>query len=71
MTFYNFIQKFIDEDSPIGDLAYDIKRDGNFPTTSEDHLEIKTYLFSKTKDVTILNVMNHAIESYRIIKREL
>lgn len=71
MTFYEYIQKFNEVDAPIGDLAYGIKKDEMFPTLSEEPVEIKNYLFSKTNDNTILDVMGHAIESYKILKCDL
>lgn len=71
MSFYEYILKFSEVDAPIGDLAYDIKRDEMFPTMSEEPVEIKNYLFSKTNETTILDVMDRAIESYKILKCDL
>ena len=40
MDFKQWISRYADENSPRGDLAYDISRDANFPDTNDpDRIE--------------------------------
>ncbi len=46
-TFYDFVvNNFLEEPSPCGDLARDMKCDSNFPKESESKQEIRDYLQS-------------------------
>ena len=46
MEFYEWILQFTDEESPVGDLAYDIKRDPRFPKNN-DYDDMQWYISTK------------------------
>lgn len=44
ISFYEYSQRFINKNSPTGDLARDIRDDGIFPELNNTRKEIKSYL---------------------------
>lgn len=71
MTFYEYMMKFIDDESPLGDLAYDMKFDKAFPKQSKDVQELKDYFYPKTKTTLVWQVCKHAIASYARVEKYL
>ena len=58
ISFYRFIlDNYIKEDSPIGDLARDIKGDKSFPKRCIDYSRIYSYLVGK-------GACNEAMEAF-------
>lgn len=45
-SFYEYSQRFINKNTPTGDLARDIRDDGLFPELKNTHKEIKSYLIA-------------------------
>lgn len=71
MTFYEYMMKFYNDDSPIGDLAYDIKWDEDFPIYSTDVQHIRDYLYLKSKTTLVWQVCKQAIASYARVEKYL
>ncbi|HCY2964416.1 TPA: sterile alpha motif-like domain-containing protein [Staphylococcus aureus] len=43
MSFYEFIQNFLGDDTPLGELVDWINQDSNFPREVKSHSEILSY----------------------------
>lgn len=46
MTFYEYSQRFLNKQSPTGDLARDMRDDELFPEVENTHRDIKAYLIA-------------------------
>lgn len=68
MTFYKFMMKFEQDDSPLGDLAYDMTRDQSFPKRYKDEEKLRNYFQIKTRDVDVLRIVDKALASYEKVK---
>lgn len=68
MTFYEFMLRFEQEDSPMGDLAYDIKRDDQFPKRYKDIEKLRNHFRSRTRDRDVLKIVDKALASYKEVK---
>ncbi|EGQ0540383.1 YozE family protein [Staphylococcus aureus] len=68
MTFYEFMMKFEQDASPLGDLAYDVKRDQQFPKRCKDTEKLGSYFRSKTRDQGVLKITDKVLASYKGIK---
>lgn len=69
MTFFEYMMKYLNKDTPAGDLARDLNRDKeNFPQ-SNDGKEIMDYLFSKGACSQCLDTFEKCYAQY--VKYEL
>ncbi|PJO45145.1 YozE family protein [Lysinibacillus xylanilyticus] len=64
MTFKQWILQYINEDSPIGDLARDNKVDPKFPD-SNSYEELYSYLFSQNASHLCLQSFEKAWQLYK------
>jgi uncharacterized protein YozE (UPF0346 family) len=64
MIFKEWIMQFEKDDSPIGDLAKDIKRDKQFPS-NKDYKSILDYLESNRACYGEIEAFEHAFEIYK------
>ncbi|MBU6129720.1 sterile alpha motif-like domain-containing protein [Staphylococcus aureus] len=60
--------KFEQDDSPLGDLAYDVKKDQQFPKRCKDAEKLGNYFRSKTRDPVVLKIADKVLASYKEIK---
>ena len=63
MTFKKWLQQFINEDNPIGDLARDNEHDPTFPDTNS-YNEMYDYLFSQNASDLCLRSFDRAFQLY-------
>lgn len=63
MTFKKWLQQFIKEDNPIGDLARDNEQDPTFPDTNS-YNEMYDYLFSQNASDLCLQSFDKAFQLY-------
>ena len=63
-SFKIWIKKFKCEDTPIGDLARDIKIDKTFPS-SRCRITLENYLLSKNACSSAMDAFNEAFELYK------
>lgn len=69
-TFYEFVVKqFLDEPSPCGDLAKDMKSDSDFPKESRSKQEIQKHLKSYGNILTQSDVMDAFRECWSEYKK--
>ncbi|MBT2823088.1 hypothetical protein HIR19_03790 [Staphylococcus coagulans] len=71
MTFYEYMMKFINDESPLGDLAYDMKSDKEFPKQSKDSQELRGYFYTKAKSDLVFKISKQAISSYARVEKYL
>ena len=64
MTFKKWILQYINEDSPIGDLARDNKKDPKFPD-SNSYDTLYSYLFSQKASYLCLQSFEKAWQLYK------
>lgn len=64
MTFKKWILQYINEDSPIGDLARDNKQDPTFPD-SDSYNELYDYLISQNASYLCLQSFDKAWNLYK------
>lgn len=63
MTFYDWIIRLQNRDTPTGDLAQDIFHDTSFPETASLE-EIEQYIRSRAKSEKVLDAFKTAKRSY-------
>ncbi|MCU5747076.1 sterile alpha motif-like domain-containing protein [Staphylococcus sp. SQ8-PEA] len=66
MTFYEFICKFLEDDTPLGQLAKIILIDKDFPIYETSERNLHTYFYDKYADHSLLECANRAISIYHI-----
>lgn len=71
ISFYEYSQRFINKDSPTGDLARDIRDDELFPEVKNTHEEIKSYLIGRNACNGALRAFNTMWYSYLAFLRRL
>lgn len=64
MTFYDFVISFIEDDTPLGQLAHKIKRDNNFPKDATGYNELNSYFYSNYIDHEMLASAKRALSLY-------
>ncbi|MCR8853497.1 sterile alpha motif-like domain-containing protein [Lysinibacillus fusiformis] len=69
MKFKTWIQKFINEDSPIGDLARDNELDPAFPD-SNSYNELYDYLYSQNASELCLLSFDKAWQLYKARQKQ-
>ena len=66
MTFYDFIITFIEDDTPLGTLAHNVRSDKNFPKNETCHSTLRKYFHSHYLDHEMLESANRALSLYRV-----
>lgn len=65
MTFYDFMQNFLGDDTPLGELADEINQDVNFPKNVSDPESILTYCREHNwTDTELLSITNRALDLF-------
>ena len=64
MTFYDFVISFIEDDTPLGQLAHKINRDNNFPKDATGYNELNSYFYSNYIDHEMLASAKRALSLY-------
>lgn len=64
MTFKTYMKQFINADTPLGDLARDIKSDRDFPST-KDRRTIKLHLVNAGAYHGAMAIFNVAYDMYK------
>ncbi|MEB7848282.1 sterile alpha motif-like domain-containing protein [Staphylococcus equorum] len=64
MTFYDFVISFIEDDTPLGQLAHKIKGDNNFPKDATGYNELNSYFYSNYIDHEMLASAKRALSLY-------
>jgi|APSaa5957512535_1039671.scaffolds.fasta_scaffold431190_2 hypothetical protein len=64
MDFKKWISKFVNLQTPYGDLARDVKADNNF-IDSNDVEEIEYYMIQKNACIDCINVLHQAHTEYQ------
>ncbi|MCU5745364.1 sterile alpha motif-like domain-containing protein [Staphylococcus sp. SQ8-PEA] len=65
MTFYDFMQNFLGDDTPLGELATAINKDVNFPKNVSDPETILTYCRSrKWSDANLMSITKRALDLF-------
>ena len=64
MTFYDFVISFIEDYTPLGQLAHKIKRDNNFPKDATSYNELNSYFYSNYIDHEMLASAKRALSLY-------
>ena len=62
--FYKWLMKQSERNDPIGDLAYDIKRDNDFPCATNDFKVLKEYLTNKTSWESVTDAFDEAVHEF-------
>ncbi|WP_436965198.1 YozE family protein [Staphylococcus shinii] len=65
MTFYNFVIGFIEDDTPLGQLAHNIIGDKNFPKNETSFIALNAYFYSNYFDHEVLASAKRALSLYR------
>lgn len=68
MTFYNFIQRYVADQSAFGDTTRDLVEDKTFPRKAEKFEVIEDYLFFNSSPL-FMSVIEHMYECYKKIGR--
>jgi uncharacterized protein YozE (UPF0346 family) len=63
-NFYVWLLKQADKDSPIGDLAKDVKRDALFPRAGSSVEPFREYLMQKSVDSLVIQAIEDAWLEY-------
>lgn len=71
LTFSEYSQRFIDEQSPVGDLARDIRDDTTFPEQACTHERLKRYLVANNACESCLKAFETMWRSYKAYMRRL
>lgn len=66
MTFYDFVISFIEDDTPLGSLANNVRLDKDFPKNETCHATLRTYFHSHYIDHDMLESANRALSLYRL-----
>lgn len=64
MTFYDFVIGFIEDDTPLGQLAHNIMRDKNFPRYETSSIKLNSYFYSHYFDHEVLASAKRALSLY-------
>lgn len=65
MTFYDFVIGFIEDDTPLGQLAHNIIGDKNFPKNETSFIALNSYFYSNYFDHELLASAKRALSLYR------
>ena len=65
MTFYDFVIGFIEDDTPLGQLAHNIIGDKNFPKNETNFIALNSYFYSNYFDHEVLASAKRALSLYR------
>ncbi|MBF0812786.1 YozE family protein [Staphylococcus sp. KG4-3] len=65
MTFYDFVIGFIEDDTPLGQLAHNIIGDKNFPKNETSFIALNSYFYSNYFDHEFLASAKRALSLYR------
>ncbi|AID00877.1 hypothetical protein BU100_10950 [Staphylococcus xylosus] len=65
MTFYDFVIDFIEDDTPLGQLAHNITGDKNFPKNETSFIVLNSYFYSNYFDHEVLASAKRALSLYR------
>ncbi|MEB7812283.1 YozE family protein [Staphylococcus xylosus] len=65
MTFYDFVIDFIEDDTPLGQLAHNITGDKNFPKKETSFIVLNSYFYSNYFDHEVLASAKRALSLYR------
>ncbi|MGW7810260.1 YozE family protein [Staphylococcus xylosus] len=65
MTFYDFVIDFIEDDTPLGELAHNITGDKNFPKNETNFIALNSYFYSNYFDHEVLASAKRALSLYR------
>lgn len=65
MTFYDFVIGFIEDDTPLGQLAHNIIGDKNFPKNETSFIALNSYFYSNYFDHEVLASAKRALSLYR------
>lgn len=66
MSYKAWLQKYISQDSPLGDFANDVQEDSSFPKGLDSLSELKSYLIFKRASTVATEV---AIDSFKKYKK--
>lgn len=70
MGFYDFmIENYINDETPLGDLARDMQRDEQMPEDKNTDVKIKKYLNNRIKDYEVKKIFRKAFELYLEYKK--
>ncbi|MEB7784227.1 YozE family protein [Mammaliicoccus sciuri] len=64
MSFYDFIQKYSDDDTPLGELADLIIHDANFPKDEESEENLLLYFRTNNIEDTYFEYIKRALSLY-------
>ena len=64
MTFYDFINDFVNDDTPLGQLAYFINKDNNFPKHATGYQELYAYFKTNYNYDEIMTSAKRALSLY-------
>ena len=67
--FYRWLQKQLERDDPISDLAHDAKGDSGFPSNTNSLSSIKGYLFSKLASNEAIQALEEAHSEFKNNKK--
>jgi hypothetical protein len=60
-----YLSALKNEDSPVGDLAFDLLRDPTYPHVKFTRRNIKRHVLSRTSDTLVLAAMEELFRRYR------
>lgn len=69
MSFYDYSQRFLNKQSPTGDLARDIKDDELFPEVRNTYKDIEVYLIAHNACDGALRAFKTMWHSYLVFSR--
>jgi hypothetical protein len=64
-----YLSALKNDDSPVGDLAFDLLRDKNYPYEKFTRSKIKSHVLSQTSDPFVLQAMRDLFRMYRTSSR--
>lgn len=70
MTFFEYMMRYIEKDSPSGDLAKDMRRDKEHFPDSSDRDEIAGYLFSRGACSECLQIFRTCYKRYELYEQK-
>ncbi len=62
-TFKEWLNKFVDTDTNLADLAIEVKKDDTFPDTSDKN-KLMAYIERRTPNTNVHNTLSAAIDLY-------
>lgn len=66
--FYSWLLQFKDDNTAIGDLSRDVRRDREFPRRATSYRHLNDYLESKHACDAVMNVFENAFAQYEAEK---